>query len=104
MRILYINTVCGTGSTGRIVVDLYKEAEKNGDTCMVGYARGTAPYDINGYRIGNDIDMYCHALLTRITDKTAFYSKRATRKFLERVDEFKPDLIHLIIYMGTILI
>ena len=95
MRILYINTVCGTGSTGRIVVDLYKEAEKNGDTCMVGYGRGTAPYDINGYRIGNDIDMYCHALLTRITDKTAFYSKHATRKFLEKVDEFKPDLIHL---------
>ncbi|MCI8372246.1 MAG: glycosyltransferase [Lachnospiraceae bacterium] len=95
MKVLQINTVCGTGSTGRIAVDLYDKLEAQGHECLIAYGRGKAPEGIHAVRIGNDLDTYMHAAMTRITDKTGFYSRRATRKFIEKIKEYQPDLIHL---------
>ena len=95
MKVLFINTVCGTGSTGRIVVDLYRMLEKKGHICMVGYGRGTCPKDVNGVRIGTDWDMYMHGIKTRLMDREGFGSRNATKRFIEKVKEFEPDIIHL---------
>ena len=95
MKVLQINTVCGTGSTGRIVADLYKTLTEEGHDCFVGYGRGNAPQGIKAYRIGTDYDMYHHALMTRISDKTGFYSKKATKKFIKEAKQYNPDIIHL---------
>lgn len=95
MRVLQINSVCGYGSTGNIVVDLYHELEKQGHECCAAYGRGTAPGDVRTYRIGSDLDVYVHGILSRITDKHALYSKRATRKFVEWMKQYDPDVIHL---------
>lgn len=95
MKILFINTVYGTGSTGRIVARQYKKMETEGHECMVAYGRGTVPDNVNSYRIGTDMSVYAHAFLTRVTDKTGLYSKAATKKFLEHIDIFKPDCIYL---------
>lgn len=95
MKVLQINTVCGSGSTGRIAVDLYHKLEAQGHECLIAYGRGKAPEGIHAVRIGNDLDNYIHAAMTRITDKTGFYSRRATRKLIEKIKEYQPDLIHL---------
>lgn len=50
---------------------------------------------IEQYRIGSDIDVYKHVLYTRITDRTAFYSTRATEKFIKQAKQYNPDIIHL---------
>lgn len=42
MKILFINSVCGIGSTGKIVVDLAREASKQGHQCWIAYGRGDA--------------------------------------------------------------
>lgn len=94
MKVFQINTVYGTGSTGRIVADLKHKVEKQGGQCMAAYGRGYTEEE-NTYKIGNRVDMYMHALLTRITDKTAFYSKRNTRRLIDKIIEFEPDVIHL---------
>lgn len=95
MNILFVNTVYGTGSTGKIVAQQYKQLQEAGHTCMAAYGRGTAPAHINSYRIGSDKDMYMHALLTRITDRTGLFSTRATKAFLQKIDDFQPDCIYL---------
>ena len=46
MKIVQINTVCGTGSTGKIALDLYRLAEEAGHTCYFAYGRGSSPADI----------------------------------------------------------
>ena len=43
MRVLEINSVCGTGSTGRICTDLAQLLTQRGDMCAVGYGRGYVP-------------------------------------------------------------
>jgi glycosyltransferase involved in cell wall biosynthesis len=95
MKILQINTVCGTGSTGRIAVDLYHAVIQAGHDCFIAYGRGSAPSGVKSYRIGSDFDMHHHALMTRITDKTGLYSSAATKKFLKTIDGYAPDIIHL---------
>lgn len=95
MRVLFINTVYGRGSTGRIVADLGKMLEENGHEFKAAYGRGDNSNDPHCYRIGNNLDMYIHAGLSRITDRAGFYSKRATRKLVEFIRGYEPDIIHL---------
>lgn len=97
MKVLEINVVCGYGSTGRIVVDLYNTLKSQGHECLCAYGRFSAPENenINTIRIGKKIDNYIHVFNTRIFDKHGFSSKRATKEFIKRVEEYNPDIIHL---------
>lgn len=95
MKVLQINSVCGYGSTGNIVVDLYRALKDKGHDCCVAYGRGTAPIDVQSYRIGSDWDVYVHGAMSRITDKQGFYSTRATKRFVKWMKEYDPDVIHL---------
>lgn len=95
MKILQINSVCGYGSTGNIAVDLYRTLIEQGHECCVAYGRGTAPKDVKSFRIGSDMDVYMHGVLSRITDRHAFYSTRATKKFVKWMQDYNPDVIHL---------
>ena len=69
MRVLFINTVYGRGSTGRIVADLGKMLEENGHEYKVAYGRGDNCIDPHCYRIGTNVGVYTHAALSRMTDK-----------------------------------
>ncbi len=97
MRILQINSLCGTGSTGKIAVDLYNVLKDNGHECKIAYGRGEARGISleDTIKIGSKADVYIHAALARLWDKSGFYSKSATKRFLKVVDEYKPDIIHL---------
>ena len=95
MRVLQINSVCGYGSTGNIVVDLYRELKAQGHECCIAYGRGTAPEDVETYRIGWDLDVYMHGIMSRLTDRHGFYSTHATRKFVAWMKQYDPDIIHL---------
>ncbi len=97
MKLLLLNSVCGTGSTGRICVDIAREYEQNGYDVKIAYGRNesSVPADARKYavRIGTDLDVYAHVLYTRLTDKHGLASKSATRKFLKWADEYDPDIL-----------
>ena len=94
-RVMLVNTVVGTGSVGRLVAGLYDALCANGYECMVAYGRGTSPEGMKAYRIGQDLDVYIHGGLSRLTDRHGFYSKRATIEFIKVIEDFAPDIIHL---------
>ena len=56
-RVFFINSTCGTGSTGRIVTGLMGVLTSYGYTCMAAYGRGKAPEGYETYRIGSDFDV-----------------------------------------------
>lgn len=95
MRVVQINTVCGTGSTGKIAVALYKLAESNNFTPYIAYGRGTAPDNINSYKIGNLLDFGTHVLSNFFLGNSGFASKTKTKRFLKWLDSVHPDIIHL---------
>lgn len=97
MKVLLINAVCGTGSTGRIVADIWKTLKEQGHEAKVAYGVGggsiVAPEDRICFN--NKLGYYVHNLCAKITDKTGLYSTPQTKKLLKKIDKYKPDVVHL---------
>ena len=96
MKYLFINSVAGVGSTGRIAADKCRELMTQGHECRLAYGRTCANCsDIPTIRIGSDLDVNVHGVMNRIFDNHGFYSAAATRRFLKQVREYDPDVIWL---------
>lgn len=95
MKVLQINSVCGYGSTGKICTDIYDLLVEQGHDCCIAYGRNSAPEGYKTIKIGNKLDNYFHVFLTRFFDLHGFGSKRATKKFIQKIKEYDPDIIHL---------
>lgn len=94
MKVFQINTF-GNKSTGKIAVDIYKTLKANGHDGVIAYARNQIEEGVPHIVIGNKFDVYAHGIMTRLTDKTGFYSKRATLRLIDKIKEYDPDVIHL---------
>lgn len=95
MKVLLVNSVCGSGSTGKICVDLYDELKKMEHECVIAYGRGDANSNYNTYRIGSKLNNYIDGCKSRVFDNQGFNSKNPTKKFIRYIKEYKPDIIHL---------
>ena len=95
MRIAQINTVCGNGSVGRITVDIFHALKKEGHEGKIYYGRRTAPETVETEKIGTNLDMGFHVLSTFFTGTHGFNSKAQTKKLIESLNAYDPDLIHL---------
>lgn len=96
MKYLFINTVAGYGSTGRLAAEKCRELTGQGHTCVLAYGRMKANCDdLTTVRIGSDWAVKRHALESRLLDNSGFGSRVATRKFLNWVRAYDPDVIWL---------
>jgi glycosyltransferase involved in cell wall biosynthesis len=94
MRVLEVNSVAGKQSTGRIVSDLKNELIQRGHECMIAYGEVDSPDKNGNYHIGSELERYFHAGKSRIFDSSGFESKKATRKFIRKIETYKPDVVH----------
>ena len=96
MKYLFINSVAGFGSTGRIAAEKCRELMAQGNECVLAFGREKANCgDIPTVQIGTPLDCKLHAARNRIFDDHGFGSGGATRRFLEWVKEYDPDVIWL---------
>lgn len=94
MKIVIINAIYGSRSTGVIVRDLCTTAEKTGWEVVPVYHHGHNTPS-NAIKAGNSIDEKLHALYTRVFGKQAYASRITTKKLLRKLDKERPDIIHL---------
>ena len=98
MKVLFVNSVCGIGSTGRICTDLSAVLEEQADEAKIAYGRDAfvpKQFQKFGVRIGSDRDVKVHAVMSRLFDNHGFYSSGATKTFLNWIQIYNPDIIHL---------
>lgn len=96
MKYLFINSVVGYGSTGRLVVETCRKLIKEGHTCAVAWGRiKVNADDIPTYKIGRKIGIYKNALKSRLFDSEGFESSKATKELIKWIEEYKPDVIWL---------
>ncbi|MBO5480982.1 MAG: glycosyltransferase [Clostridia bacterium] len=94
MKILQINAVYGTGSTGRIVADISDTIKRAGGESFVAYQSTIEPVE-NAFVMGSSFTRKVDALRARVFGLQAYGSKRATKRLLRWMDEIKPDVVHL---------
>ena len=101
MRVMQITAFSGWGCTGRIALGIHNALKAENHESLIAWGRrNTVPEEIETIKIGSKIDQQIHGLYTRFTDKCGFASKRVTRTFLKKIEEYKPDLIQLHILHG----
>ncbi len=96
MKVLFVNSVCGSGSTGRICVNLATEYEKQGDEIKIAYGR-CVPKSCEHFavRIGSEFGVRIAGVKARIFDNEGQNSKLVTKKFLKWASEYNPDVLWL---------
>lgn len=97
MKILHINAVYGMGSTGVIVEDIHKLCLEENIESFVAYS--TSKYKaeeiVGGIEIGGCFGKKMHAVLCRINGMQAYFSRLATKAFLNKVKVISPDIVVL---------
>lgn len=90
-----INSVVNFRSTGTIVENIGRTAIGQGWESYVAWGRVSRPSESELISIGNKWDVIWQGMETRIFDRHSMGSKGATRKFINKIKEIKPDIIHL---------
>jgi putative colanic acid biosynthesis glycosyltransferase len=93
--LLQINTTINSGSTGRIAEEIGKLVIQNGWNSYIAYGRNKQTSKSIPIKVGTDLELKLHGLQTRLFDNHGFASKNATLKLVNRINEIKPDIIHL---------
>lgn len=90
----HINTV-PNGSTGGIMMKEHRELLAAGEESYAFWGRGREAENSNEMKFASDVEVKLDVLQTRMDGKAGFHSKAATKRLLARLDEIKPDVVHL---------
>lgn len=94
MKILQINAVYRIGSTGRCQSDFQEYVNNNTEhICKTAFCYGGTKED--GFVIGSKMDRKFHGFCSRLFGKQAWFSKKATKKLINYIEDYKPDIIQL---------
>lgn len=94
MKIVQINSTCGSGSTGKICVAVSKLLTENGIENYILYSAGNSEYAL-GKCYMSRLETKIQALQSRILGNYGFNSKAATRRMVQMLEEINPDIVHL---------
>ena len=93
--ILQINTVINSGSTGHIAEEIGQIVINNGWNSYIAYGRNDRHSKSDKIKIGNNLYTKFHGIATRLFDRHGLASTKATKQLIDKIDEIKPNIIHL---------
>lgn len=94
-KLLQINSVVNTGSTGRITEQINDKAIENNWASYIGYGRYGNFSTAELIKIGNRADFYGHIFKSFVLGKHGLGSKEPTKNLIKEILKIKPDIIHL---------
>jgi len=95
MKLIQINTVYNTASTGRIVEGISEAARRREHEPRAVYGRSSPHGPTATYRVAALPDQLSHAAYSYTADAHGLGSRRATRRLLHWLDQEKPDIVGL---------
>lgn len=93
--LLQINVTSNWGSTGKIAEQIGLCAMDHGWESYIAYGRMMNPSKNKLIKIGSSVDVYEHYIESRFFDNEGLASRHATKKFIDKIDKIKPDIVHL---------
>ncbi len=93
MKIVQINSVCGSGSTGKICVDISTELNNRGIENYILYTCGDCDYE-QSIKCAARFQRF-ESLKSRVFGNYGFNSSKTTKLIIEQLKNIKPDLVLL---------
>lgn len=94
IKVVQINTF-PYKATGNIMMNIHNQLLEEQYDSYVFWGRGRAAQNEREIAILDEFGVKLHGVYTRITDKTGFASKKVTRKLIGKLQQIKPDILHL---------
>lgn len=94
MRILQINSVCGSGSTGRLAVQISDYLNQCNIDNYIAYGFGSSDRP-NTFHFGNRLDAHMHSFLSRKLGWQGKASHITTYRLIRYIERINPDIVHL---------
>lgn len=94
-KLLQINVTANWGSTGKIAEQIGLKAMEQGWESYIAYGRSMNPSKSKLIKVGRMLNVYEHYLENRIFDNEGLASRIPTKQFIKKIEEIKPDIIHL---------
>ena len=95
MKILQVNCVYNTGSTGKIMADIHRELTAQGMESVVCYGRGVRVDEPNVHKTCPELYSKANNLLTRLTGVMYGGCLFSTNKLISIIKKEQPDVVHL---------
>lgn len=100
-KLLIINVALNWGSTGRISEQVGVLARNEGWEVMIAHgARYQNPSEFDHYQVSTPLEERVHWLISQLCDGQGRGSWLATRRFLKKIESFKPDVVHMHVIHG----
>jgi len=95
MKILQVNCVYRTGSTGKIVAEMHTKLQECGLESVVCYGRGRLVKEENVYKICGEFYSKVNHFLAQVTGQLYGGCRVSTAKLLSVIKKENPDVVHL---------
>ncbi len=95
MKVLQVNCVYNSGSTGKITADLHKALLEKGIESVVCYGRGKKTCEPFVYKTCGELYSKLNNLLSRFTGIMYGGCFFSTNKLIKIIKKEKPDIVHL---------
>lgn len=95
MKLLQVNTVINSGSTGRIAEGIGEVVIRNGWESYIAFGRDPRGSKSKLVQLCKNWERYPNALYMRIFDKDGAFSSFGTKRLISAIEEINPDIIHL---------
>jgi len=95
MKVLHINCVYPTGSTGKITSELHHALKREGHESIVLYSRGKKVIEPDAIQVCSDFWGKLNHSISRLTGLMYGGCTIQTQKILRIIKQEKPDLVHL---------
>lgn len=94
-KILQIAISANWGSAGKIAEQIGLVAMSHGWESYIAYGRHVNPSKSHLIRVGSKWTLKAHYAETLLLDNQGLASRNSTRALVEKIEEIKPDIIHL---------
>lgn len=94
-KLLQINSVANTGSTGRIAEQIGNKVMEKGWESYIAYGRGNSSSNSKLIKIGNKWSLASHLYKSKAHGKHGLGSYRATKNLIKVIKEIKPDIVQI---------
>ncbi|HMM00287.1 MAG TPA: glycosyltransferase [Bacilli bacterium] len=95
MKIAFINSFYHSGSTGDIVFELAQYCRQQGHEVKVFYGRGQKVDKQEAIKIEGITSLLWHKTMAFLFDKEGAYSRLATKRLVNELKVFHPDVVNI---------